>query len=91
MLLHLCVGIDREPQVGFYWSRGERTVPKGHRKRKVDPIRFQIEDKPWCQIRVPQQLSEVIVLVFHANLRFVFICKLLLARYYCGHQSECKS
>lgn len=54
--------LDREPQVGFYWSRGERTVPKGHRKRKVDPIRFQIEDKPWCQIRVPQQLSEFVPL-----------------------------
>ncbi|XP_078266125.1 large ribosomal subunit protein mL65 [Rhinoraja longicauda] len=54
--------LDREPQVGFYWSRGERTVPRGHRKRKVDPIRFQIEDKPWCQIRVPRQLSEFVPL-----------------------------
>ncbi|XP_069780413.1 large ribosomal subunit protein mL65 [Narcine bancroftii] len=54
--------LDCEPQVGFYWSRGERTVPRGHRKGRVDPILFQIEDKPCCQIRVPQQLPEIVPL-----------------------------
>ncbi|GCB82831.1 hypothetical protein scyTo_0023488, partial [Scyliorhinus torazame] len=49
-----------EPEVNFYWLRGERTVPRGHRKGHVDPIRFQIDDKPYCQIRVPEQLPEVI-------------------------------
>ncbi|XP_067841670.1 39S ribosomal protein S30, mitochondrial [Heptranchias perlo] len=50
--------LDYEPEVGFYWLRGERTVPRGHRKGQVDPIRFQIDDKPYCQIRIPKQLSE---------------------------------
>ncbi|XP_072920478.1 large ribosomal subunit protein mL65 [Hemitrygon akajei] len=54
--------LDHEPQVSFYWFRGERTVPRGHRKRQVDPIRFQIEDKPYCQVRVHQQLPEFVPL-----------------------------
>uniref|UniRef100_UPI00398E3DCB large ribosomal subunit protein mL65 isoform X2 n=1 Tax=Pristiophorus japonicus TaxID=55135 RepID=UPI00398E3DCB len=52
--------LDYEPDVGFYWLRGERTVPRGHRKGRVDPIRFQIDDKPYCQIRVPKQLPEFV-------------------------------
>ncbi|XP_072353182.1 large ribosomal subunit protein mL65 [Scyliorhinus torazame] len=54
--------LDYEPEVNFYWLRGERTVPRGHRKGHVDPIRFQIDDKPYCQIRVPEQLPELVPL-----------------------------
>ncbi|XP_007890402.1 39S ribosomal protein S30, mitochondrial [Callorhinchus milii] len=50
--------LDFEPEVGFYWLRGERTVPRGHRGGRVDPIRFQIDDKPHCQIRIPKPLPE---------------------------------
>ncbi|XP_041057009.1 39S ribosomal protein S30, mitochondrial [Carcharodon carcharias] len=54
--------LDYEPEVNFYWLRGERTVPRGHRKGQVDPIRFQIDDKPYCQIRVHEQLPEFVPL-----------------------------
>ncbi|XP_078075582.1 large ribosomal subunit protein mL65 [Mustelus asterias] len=54
--------LDYEPEVNFYWLRGERTVPRGHRKGRVDPIRFQIDDKPYCQIRIPEQLPEFVPL-----------------------------
>ncbi|XP_043544091.1 39S ribosomal protein S30, mitochondrial [Chiloscyllium plagiosum] len=54
--------LDFQPDVNFYWLRGERTVPRGHRKGRVDPIRFQIDDKPYCQIRVPKQLPEFVPL-----------------------------
>ncbi|XP_078711024.1 large ribosomal subunit protein mL65 [Lampetra fluviatilis] len=52
--------IDVKPDVGFYWWRGERKVPRGHRSGKIEPIRFQIEDKPINQIRMQQQLPEFI-------------------------------
>ncbi|KAJ8415577.1 hypothetical protein AAFF_G00425570 [Aldrovandia affinis] len=54
--------LDFNPQVNFYWMRGERTVPRGHRGGRVDPARFQIDDTPLCQIRVPQQLPEFLPL-----------------------------
>ncbi|CAB1319532.1 unnamed protein product, partial [Coregonus sp. 'balchen'] len=38
--------LDLDPQVNFYWMRGQRTVPRGHRGGRVEPIRFQIDDKP---------------------------------------------
>uniref|UniRef100_A0A3Q2D433 Mitochondrial ribosomal protein S30 n=1 Tax=Cyprinodon variegatus TaxID=28743 RepID=A0A3Q2D433_CYPVA len=46
------------PQVSFYWRRGTRTIPKGHRKGRLEPIRFQIDDHPHSQIRIPQQLPQ---------------------------------
>nr|AAI57391.1 PDCD9 protein [Xenopus laevis] len=54
--------LDRQPQVNFYWCRGETTVPRGKRKGRVDPVRFQIDDKPLVQIRIPQQLPEFVPL-----------------------------
>ncbi|KAJ8333643.1 hypothetical protein SKAU_G00409620 [Synaphobranchus kaupii] len=54
--------IDFNPQVNFYWMRGERTIPRGHRSGRIEPVRFQIDDKPDCQIRVPQQLPELVPL-----------------------------
>lgn len=54
--------LDFEPQVNFYWLRGQRTIPNGHRKGRVEPMRFQIDDKPHSQIRIPQQLPEFVPL-----------------------------
>ncbi|KAM4706700.1 large ribosomal subunit protein mL65 [Discoglossus pictus] len=54
--------LDLKPQVNLYWTRGETVVPRGHRKGQVDPIRFQIDDQPHLQIRVPKQLSELVPL-----------------------------
>lgn len=52
--------LDLDPQVNFYWMRGQRTIPKGHRSGRVEPIRFQIDDKPHSQIRIQQQLPQFI-------------------------------
>ncbi|KAM5193229.1 large ribosomal subunit protein mL65 [Mantella aurantiaca] len=54
--------LDVKPEVNFYWFRGERRVPEGHRKRCIDPIRFQIDDTPLVQLRVPQPLPEFVPL-----------------------------
>uniref|UniRef100_A0A8C5LWA6 Mitochondrial ribosomal protein S30 n=1 Tax=Leptobrachium leishanense TaxID=445787 RepID=A0A8C5LWA6_9ANUR len=54
--------LDLKPEVNFYWLRGETRVPRGHRKGCIDPVRFQIEDKPLIQIRIPKQLPEYIPL-----------------------------
>uniref|UniRef100_A0A3B3ZUJ0 Uncharacterized protein n=1 Tax=Periophthalmus magnuspinnatus TaxID=409849 RepID=A0A3B3ZUJ0_9GOBI len=50
--------LDLNPQVSFYWRRGERIIPKGHRKGRVEPRRFQIDDHPHSQIRITQQLPQ---------------------------------
>ncbi|XP_032070086.1 39S ribosomal protein S30, mitochondrial [Thamnophis elegans] len=50
--------LDFQPDVHFYWLRGETVVPRGHRRGRIDPLRFQIDDKPRCQIRIRKQLSE---------------------------------
>ncbi|XP_069820835.1 large ribosomal subunit protein mL65 [Dendropsophus ebraccatus] len=62
-LLSRC-SLDVKPQVNFYWLRGETRVPQGHRKRCIDPIRFQIDDYPLVQIRVPEPLKEFVPLDF---------------------------
>ncbi|XP_023659037.1 large ribosomal subunit protein mL65 [Paramormyrops kingsleyae] len=54
--------LDFSPDVNFYWLRGERIIPRGHRSGRVEPIRFQIDDKPHCQIRIPRQLPEFLPL-----------------------------
>ncbi|XP_061117846.1 39S ribosomal protein S30, mitochondrial [Conger conger] len=54
--------LDFNPQVNFYWMKGDRTIPAGHRRGRIEPVRFQIDDKPNCQIRVPQQLPEMLPL-----------------------------
>ncbi|KAA0716262.1 28S ribosomal protein S30, mitochondrial [Triplophysa tibetana] len=54
--------LDFDPQVNFYWLRGERTIPRGHRSGRVEPMRFQIDDKPHSQIRIPKQLPEFVPL-----------------------------
>lgn len=57
--LLLCSVSDLNPEVNYYWHHGEEVVVHGHRKGRVDPVRFQIDDKPHLQIRVPKQLPEV--------------------------------
>ncbi|XP_064410511.1 39S ribosomal protein S30, mitochondrial [Latimeria chalumnae] len=58
--------LDFKPEVNFYWLRGEKTVTRGRRKRRVDPIRFQIDDKPHSQIRILKQLPEFVPLEYSA-------------------------
>ncbi|XP_074495211.1 large ribosomal subunit protein mL65 [Sebastes fasciatus] len=50
--------LDIDPQVNFYWRRGDRIIPRGHRRRQLEPTRFQIDDKPHSQIRITQQLQQ---------------------------------
>ncbi|TDH13321.1 hypothetical protein EPR50_G00053650 [Perca flavescens] len=50
--------LDIDPQVNFYWRRGQRIIPKGHRRGRQEPTRFQIDDKPVSQIRITQQLPQ---------------------------------
>ncbi|NXG50381.1 RT30 protein, partial [Psilopogon haemacephalus] len=54
--------LDLNPEVNYYWHHGEEVVVHGHRKGRVDPVRFQIEDHPHLQIRVPKQLPEIVQL-----------------------------
>ncbi|KAI4901692.1 hypothetical protein NFI96_029235 [Prochilodus magdalenae] len=54
--------LDFDPQVNFYWVNGERTIPRGHRRGRVEPKWFQIDDKPHSQIRIPHQLPEFVPL-----------------------------
>lgn len=42
--------------------RGETVVPRGHRQGRIDTLKFQIDDKPHCQIRISKQLSEFVPL-----------------------------
>lgn len=56
-LLRLC-SLDIDPQVNFYWRRGQRIIPKGHRRGRQEPTRFQIDDHPHTQIRITQQLPQ---------------------------------
>ncbi|XP_040051170.2 large ribosomal subunit protein mL65 [Gasterosteus aculeatus] len=50
--------LDIAPRVNFYWRRGQRIIPKGHRRGRLEPTRFQIDDEPQCQIRITQQLQQ---------------------------------
>ncbi|KAK2845640.1 hypothetical protein Q7C36_010494 [Tachysurus vachellii] len=54
--------LDLSPHVNFYWLNGERTIPRGHRRGRVEPQRFQIDDRPHSQIRIRQQLPEFVPL-----------------------------
>ncbi|NXL67212.1 RT30 protein, partial [Chordeiles acutipennis] len=54
--------LDLKPEVNYYWHHGEEVVVHGHRKGRVDPVRFQIDDNPHLQFRVPKQLPEIVPL-----------------------------
>ncbi|EPY75524.1 28S ribosomal protein S30, mitochondrial [Camelus ferus] len=51
--------LDCKRPVHFYWLRGEEIIPCGHRKGRVDALRYQINDKPHNQIRMSKQLPEI--------------------------------
>ncbi|XP_075581879.1 large ribosomal subunit protein mL65-like [Pelecanus crispus] len=57
-LLLAASSLDLEPEVNYYWHHGEEVVVHEHRKGRVDPVRFQIDDNPHLQICVPKQLPE---------------------------------
>ncbi|CAJ1069207.1 S ribosomal protein S30%2C mitochondrial [Xyrichtys novacula] len=52
--------LDIGPSVHFYWRRGERIIPRGHRRGRLEPTRFQIDDNPLCQIRITEQLPQFV-------------------------------
>ncbi|KAM6222414.1 large ribosomal subunit protein mL65 [Rhynchocyon petersi] len=54
--------LDYKSPVHFYWIRGEEIIPCGHRKGRVDSLRYQIDDKPHNQIRLSRQLPEFVPL-----------------------------
>ncbi|XP_068391425.1 large ribosomal subunit protein mL65 isoform X3 [Eschrichtius robustus] len=54
--------LDCKRPVHFYWLRGEEIIPRGHRKGRVDALRYQINDKPHNQIRISKQLPEFVPL-----------------------------
>ncbi|KAM4876127.1 large ribosomal subunit protein mL65 [Thomomys bottae] len=54
--------LDHKREVHFYWVRGEEIIPAGHRKGRVDALRYQINDKPHNQIRISAQLPEFVPL-----------------------------
>ncbi|ERE83199.1 39S ribosomal protein S30, mitochondrial isoform X1 [Cricetulus griseus] len=54
--------LDCKRPVDFYWLRGEECIPAGHRKGRIDALRYQINDKPHNQIRISQQLPEFVPL-----------------------------
>ncbi|KAM9858150.1 large ribosomal subunit protein mL65 isoform 1-T2 [Aulostomus maculatus] len=56
--LLLLSSLDLSPSVHYYWRRGQRTIPKGHRKGHLEPSRFQIDDRPHSQIRINKQLPQ---------------------------------
>uniref|UniRef100_A0A2K6UW66 Mitochondrial ribosomal protein S30 n=1 Tax=Saimiri boliviensis boliviensis TaxID=39432 RepID=A0A2K6UW66_SAIBB len=54
--------LDYKRPVHFYWVRGEEIIPCGHRKGRIDSLRYQIDDKPNSQIRISKQLPEFVPL-----------------------------
>lgn len=50
--------LDFNPHVHYYWRRGQRIIPRGHRSGHQEPTRFQIDDQPHSQIRITQQLPQ---------------------------------
>ncbi|KAK1892230.1 28S ribosomal protein S30 mitochondrial [Dissostichus eleginoides] len=56
--LFLSSSLDIDPNVHFYWRRGQTIIPKGHRRGRQEPTRFQIDDRPNSQIRITEQLPQ---------------------------------
>uniref|UniRef100_A0A8C5NVL1 Mitochondrial ribosomal protein S30 n=1 Tax=Jaculus jaculus TaxID=51337 RepID=A0A8C5NVL1_JACJA len=57
-----CLFIDYMRPVHFYWLRGEEVIQAGHRKGRIDALRYQINDRPHSQLRIPKQLPEFVPL-----------------------------
>uniref|UniRef100_UPI001E1B1E7E 39S ribosomal protein S30, mitochondrial n=1 Tax=Jaculus jaculus TaxID=51337 RepID=UPI001E1B1E7E len=54
--------LDYMRPVHFYWLRGEEVIQAGHRKGRIDALRYQINDRPHSQLRIPKQLPEFVPL-----------------------------
>ncbi|XP_004608474.1 39S ribosomal protein S30, mitochondrial [Sorex araneus] len=68
--------LDCKRPVHFYWLRGEEIIPSGHRKGRIDALRYQIDDKPHNQIRISKQLPEFVPLDYSPPLEIpVMSCK----------------
>ncbi|KAG8520659.1 28S ribosomal protein S30, mitochondrial [Galemys pyrenaicus] len=68
--------LDNKRPVHFYWMRGEEIIPCGHRKGRVDALRYQINDKPHNQIRISKQLPEFVPLDYAVPIEIpVMNCK----------------
>uniref|UniRef100_H0WHZ7 Mitochondrial ribosomal protein S30 n=2 Tax=Otolemur garnettii TaxID=30611 RepID=H0WHZ7_OTOGA len=68
--------LDYKRPVNFYWLRGEEIIPRGHRKGRVDALRYQINDKPHNQIRISKQLPEFVPLDYSIPIEIpVMKCK----------------
>ncbi|XP_062942979.1 large ribosomal subunit protein mL65 [Cynocephalus volans] len=68
--------LDCKRPVHFYWLRGEEIISKGHRKGRVDALRYQINDKPHNQIRISKQLPEFVPLDYSVPIEIpVMKCK----------------
>uniref|UniRef100_A0A452QRZ3 Mitochondrial ribosomal protein S30 n=1 Tax=Ursus americanus TaxID=9643 RepID=A0A452QRZ3_URSAM len=68
--------LDCKRPVHFYWLRGEEIIPSGHRKGRVDALRYQINDKPHNQIRISRQLPEFVPLDYSIPVEIpVITCK----------------
>ncbi|KAB1280775.1 28S ribosomal protein S30; mitochondrial [Camelus dromedarius] len=68
--------LDCKRPVHFYWLRGEDIIPCGHRKGRVDALRYQINDKPHNQIRMSKQLPEFVPLDYSVPIEVaVMNCK----------------
>uniref|UniRef100_A0A8C6R8Z8 Mitochondrial ribosomal protein S30 n=1 Tax=Nannospalax galili TaxID=1026970 RepID=A0A8C6R8Z8_NANGA len=68
--------LDYKRPVHFYWLRGEESIPAGHRKGRIDALRYQINDKPHNQIRISEQLPEFVPLDYSVPVEIpVMKCK----------------
>ncbi|XP_029796777.1 39S ribosomal protein S30, mitochondrial isoform X2 [Suricata suricatta] len=68
--------LDCKRPVHFYWLRGEEIIASGHRKGRVDALRYQINDKPHNQIRMSKQLPEFVPLDYSVPIEIpVMNCK----------------
>nr|XP_012304975.1 39S ribosomal protein S30, mitochondrial [Aotus nancymaae] len=68
--------LDYKRPVHFYWVRGEEIIPCGHRKGRIDALRYQIDDKPNIQIRISKQLPEFVPLDYSVPIEIPTIkCK----------------
>lgn len=77
-MVYVCLS-DINPQVNFYWRRGQRIIPKGHRRGRLEPTRFQIDDCPHSQIRITQQLQQVeIVKSKTSNTRLILVLIIII-------------
>nr|KAF6355518.1 mitochondrial ribosomal protein S30 [Myotis myotis] len=67
---------DCKRPVHFYWWRGEEIIVHGHRKGRVDAVRYQINDTPHNQIRMSKQLPEFVPLDYSVPIEIpVMNCK----------------